>query len=154
MLGHDSPDEAAPDGGHVHEVVTLGNRRTGDMVRWEQCATCPAAQPATTWTDPAGNRHLLTDGAHLTIPTGLSLDQWWAEHEWDPDETDTTTTFIAADFAEPRRLDVPYGLDWAERDEWLHHLAGEAWDPEMTDDEYLDMLNPLEPDDSDDGEHP
>lgn len=124
------------------------------MVRWEQCGTCPASQPTSTWTDPAGDRHLLTAGAHLTIPAGLSLDQWWAEREWDPEETDTTTTYVPVDFTEPRRLDVPYGLDWAERDEWLHHHTGEAWDPDMTDDEYLDMLRPLEPDDEDDGERP
>lgn len=125
---------------------SLGNRATGDIVRWEQCATCPETQP-TTWTDSAGNRHLITDGTHLTVPAGVSLEEWWSAHEWDPADTDDSTTYLAADFNAPRELDSPYGLDWQERDQWLHHLSGDVWAPDMTDEEYLDMLRPLQDED-------
>jgi len=151
VLGHDTPEEAAPGGGHVHEIITLGNRATGDMVRWEQCATCPETQPTTTWTDGAGNRHLIADGTHLTIPAGVSLEEWWAAHEWNPADTDDSTTYVPADFDALRELDSPHGLDWQERDQWLHHVSGDVWAPDMTDDEYLDMLRPLDDDDDSDG---
>lgn len=93
------------------------------------------------------------------MPAGLSLDRWWTEHEWHPDDRDTTTTYVPVDFTDPRALHVPYGLDSAERDEWLRHLAGEAWNPDVTDNKYIDMLDPsepstpIEPGDTDDGEH-
>lgn len=53
---------------------------------------------------------------------------------------------MPVDLDHPRDLDWPYGLNWAERDEWLRTLAGEALNPDMTEDEYLDMLRPLEDD--------
>lgn len=146
MLGFSTPEEAAPHGGHVHEVVTVGNRRTGDIIRWEHCDTCPHTQPTTTWTGPDGTRHLLADGLHLSLPAGMSVEEWCAAHGWDTDDTDHTTTYVPADFDHPRDLGQPYGFDWAERDEWLHHLAGGAWNPHMNEDEYLDMLHPLDGD--------
>ena len=126
MLGYRTPEEAAPDGGHVHEVVTVGNRPTGDMLRWETCHTCPGAAPV----DPR------------------ALMAGWAD-----EDTDRTTTYAPVNFDRPRPLGQPYPLDWAERDEWLHHLTGDAYDPNMTEEEYLDMLRPLD-DDEGDGERP
>lgn len=124
MLGFSTPERAAPDGAHVHTIHTVGNRATGDILRWEHCDTCPRE----------------TD----TVFDPESVIGGWA-HE----DTDRTTTYVPADFTGPRQLDRPYYLDWAERDEWLRHLAGDAWDPDMTDDEYLDMLRPLDDDGGD-----
>jgi|JI8StandDraft_1071087.scaffolds.fasta_scaffold222022_1 hypothetical protein len=148
MLGHATPEEAAPDGGHVHEVYTVGNRETGEVIRWEQCRSCPRPQPTTTWTDEDGGRHILVDGAHIAIPIGQYLDYWWAEHAWH--ETDSTVTYVPVGFDEPRPTNLPYALNWEERDQWLHFVAGEPWEPGMTEDEWLDMLRPLEPDDEGD----
>lgn len=125
MLGQATPEQAAPDGAHVHTIITVGNRATGDMLRWEHCDTCPRDADA----DPEA----------LTVG-------------WLEGDTDRTTTYVPVDFTAPRPLDLPYALDWAEREEWLHHLAGEAWDPDMTDDEYLDMLRPLDDDEDDERE--
>lgn len=120
MLGHTTPEQAAPDGAHVHTIITVGNRATGDMLRWEHCDTCPRGTGA----DPEA----VTAG-------------------WADEDTDRTTTYVTADFTNPQPLDQPYDLDWLEREEWLHHLAGDQWDVQMTEDEYLDMLRPVEPED-------
>lgn len=119
MLGHATPELAAPNGAHVHTIITVGNRTTGDMLRWEHCDTCPRD----------------TDAGPGTVTDG------WADND-----TDRTTTYVPADFDNPRPLNQPHDLDWAERDEWLHHLTGDLWNVQMTEDEYLDMLQPLEPD--------
>ncbi|MGI5950446.1 MAG: hypothetical protein ACOX61_01165 [Brooklawnia sp.] len=148
MLGYDTPDEAAPDGGHVHEVFTVGNRDTGEIIRWEQCRTCPQPQPTTTWTDDHGYRHILAEGTHVLIPVGAPLNYWWAEHAWD--NTDHTITYAPVLFDQPRPTDQPYALNWEERDEWLTHLTGHETEPDMTEDEWLDTLQPLDPDHDED----
>lgn len=117
MLGFDTPDKAAPDGGHVHEVFTVGNRDTGEIIRWEQCRTCLQPAPTTTWTDDHGYRHILVDGAHIAIPTGGPLNYWWAEHAWD--NTDHMVTDAPVVFDQSRPTDHPHALKWDERDEWL-----------------------------------
>lgn len=83
MLGHDTPEQTAPDGAHVHTIHTVGNRATGDMLRWEHCDTCP--------------RETDIEAAPETVVAG-----------WAYEDTDRTTTYVRADFTVPPQLDHPY----------------------------------------------
>lgn len=84
MLGQATPEQAAPDGAHVHTIITVGNRATGDMLRWEHCDTC--------------RRDADADPEALTVG-------------WLEGDTDRTTTYVPVDFTGPRPLHLPYALD-------------------------------------------
>lgn len=95
MLGHATPDQAAPDGAHIHTIHTVGNRATGDMLRCEHCDTCPRetdieADPETVI---AGWAHEDTDRTTEYVPASPDSARSTCRTPWTgPNVTNGSTT--------------------------------------------------------------